>query len=99
MTLTSCLIFSAAVLCVGIYGLLTRKQAVAMLLSIELMANSANMVFASYAHFRGGPSAQVFVLFALAITVAEVAVGLALVMLLYRRHGDTALDLASEARQ
>lgn len=99
MTLTSCLILSAAVLCVGIYGLLTRKQAVAMLLSIELMANSANMVFASYGHFRGGPSAQVFVLFALAITVAEVAVGLALVMLLYRRHGDTALDLASEARQ
>lgn len=99
MTLTSCLILAAAVLCIGVYGLLTRKQAVAMLLSIELMANSANMVFASYGHFRGGPSAQVFVLFALAITVAEVAVGLALVMLLYRRHGDTALDLASEARQ
>jgi NADH:ubiquinone oxidoreductase subunit K len=99
MTLTSCLILAAAVLCIGVYGLLTRKQAVAMLLSIELMANSANMVFASYGHFRGGPSAQIFVLFALAITVAEVAVGLALVMLLYRRHGDTALDLASEARQ
>lgn len=99
MTLTTCLILSALVLCIGVYGLITRKQAVAMLLSVELMANSANMVFASYGHFRGGASAQVFVLFALAITVAEVAVGLALVMLLYRRHGDTALDLASEARQ
>ena len=40
-----------------------------------------------------------FVLFALAITVAEVAVGLALVMLIYRRHGDTSLDLACEAKQ
>jgi NADH-quinone oxidoreductase subunit K len=99
MTLTSCIILAAAVMSIGIYGLVTRKQAVAMLLSVELMANAANMVFASYGHFRGGPSAQVFVLFALAITVAEVAVGLALVMLLYRCHGDTVVDLASEARQ
>ncbi|MBM4781125.1 MAG: NADH-quinone oxidoreductase subunit NuoK [Archangiaceae bacterium] len=99
MTLTSCLILAAAVMAIGLYGLVTRKQAVAMLLSVELMANAANMVFAAYGHFRGGPSAQVFVLFALAITVAEVAVGLALVMLLYRRHGDTTVDLASEARQ
>lgn len=99
MTLTHCILLAVAVLCIGLYGLLTRKQAIAMLLSVELMANSANMVFAAYGHFRGGPSAQIFVLFALAITVAEVAVGLALVMLLYRRHGDTALDLASEARQ
>lgn len=99
MTLTSCILLAAAVLCIGIYGLLTRKQAIALLLSVELMANAANMVFAAYGHFKGGESAQIFVLFALAITVAEVAVGLALVMLLYRRHGDTALELASEARQ
>ncbi|MBE2250780.1 MAG: NADH-quinone oxidoreductase subunit NuoK [Myxococcus sp.] len=84
---------------IGVYGVVTRRQAVAMLLSVELMANSANIVFASFAHFRGGPSAQVFVLFALALTVAEVAIGLALVMLLYRRHGDTSLALASEARR
>ena len=70
-----------------------------MLLSVELMANAANILFASFGHFRGGVTGQVFVLFALAITVAEVAVGLALVMLIYRRHGDTTLDLASEAKQ
>ncbi len=99
MTLTSCLLLAAAVLCIGVYGLVTRKQAIAMMLSIELMANAANMVFAAFGHFRGGPAAQVMILFALAITVAEVAVGLALIMLLYRRHGDTNLDLASEARQ
>lgn len=99
MTLTSCLLLAMAVLSIGVYGLITRKQAVAMLLSIELMANSANIVFAAFGHFKGGPAAQVLVLFALGITVAEVAVGLALIMLLYRRHQDTNLDLASEARQ
>lgn len=98
MTLTSCLLLATFLFCVGLYGLLTRRQAVAMLLSIELMANAANIVFVSFAHFRGGPG-QAVALFALAVTVAEVAVGLALVMLLHRRHGDTVLDLASEAKE
>lgn len=99
MTLSGCIALASALLCIGIYGLVTRKQAVAMLLSVELMANAANILFAAFGHFRGGVTGQVFVLFALAITVAEVAVGLALVMLIYRRHGDTTLDLASEAKQ
>jgi NADH-quinone oxidoreductase subunit K len=99
MTLTGCILLAAGLLCIGVYGLVTRKQAVAMLLSVELMANSANILFAAFAHFRGGAAGQVFVLFALAITVAEVAVGLALVLLIYRRHGDTELDLASEAKR
>lgn len=99
MTLAGCIALASALMCIGVYGLVTRKQAVAMLLSVELMANSANILFAAFGHFRGGAAGQVFVLFALAITVAEVAVGLALVMLIYRRHGDTTLDLASEAKQ
>lgn len=99
MTLAGCITLASALMCIGVYGLVTRKQAVPMLLSVELMANSANILFAAFGHFRGGATGQVFVLFALAITVAEVAVGLALVTLLYRRHGDTTLDLASEAKQ
>ncbi len=99
MTLERILMLAFAVFAVGLYGLLSRKQAIAMLLSVELMANAANMVFAAFAHFKGDASQQIFVLFALAITVAEVAVGLALVMLLYRRHGDTLVDLANEAKE
>ena len=98
MTLQSLLYLASAMFAVGLYGVTTRKQAVAIMLSIELMANAANLAFAAFAHFRGGPG-QVAVLFALAITVAEVAVGLALIVLLYRRHGDTVVDLASEAKQ
>jgi NADH-quinone oxidoreductase subunit K len=97
MTLRALLLVATALFSIGIYGLLTRRQAVALLLSIEVMANAANLVFVAFARFGGAPG-HPLVLFALAITVAEVAVGLALVLLLYRRHGDTLLELASEAK-
>jgi NADH-quinone oxidoreductase subunit K len=97
LTLTNCLLVAALLFSIGVYGVLTRRQAVALLLALELMMNAANLAFVAFAHFRGGPG-QVFVIFALAITVAEVAVGLALVMLLFRRFDDTALDRASEAK-
>jgi NADH-quinone oxidoreductase subunit K len=97
VTLRAFLLVAAFLFSVGIYGLLTRRHAVALLLSIELMANAANLVFVAFARFGGAPG-QPLVLFALSVTVAEVAVGLALVTLLYRRHGDALLDLASEAK-
>lgn len=99
MTLAHVLTLASLVFSVGVYGLITRRHAVAMLLSVELMANAANIAFVGFAHHHGGTLGHVFVLFALAVIVAEVAVGLALVMLLYRRHGDTVLDLASEAKR
>lgn len=97
MTLRALLLVATALFSIGTYGLLTRRQAVALLLSIEVMANAANLVFVAFARYGGAPG-HPLVLFALAITVAEVAVGLALVLLLYRRHGDTLLELASEAK-
>jgi NADH-quinone oxidoreductase subunit K len=98
MTLTNSLLLAAALFCVGLYGMLSRKQAIATLLSLELMANAANIVFVAFGYFRGTPG-HPMVLFSLAITVAEVAVGLALVMLLARRYGDTDIDLAQETKE
>ncbi|HVP59102.1 MAG TPA: NADH-quinone oxidoreductase subunit NuoK [Myxococcaceae bacterium] len=97
MTLRALLLVATALFSLGIYGLVTRRQAVALLLSIEVMANAANLVFVAFARYGGAPG-HPLVLFALAITVAEVAVGLALVLLFYRRHGDTLLEMASEAK-
>ncbi len=99
MTLSTCLLLATALFCVGVYGLLSRRQAIAVLLSVELMANAANLCFVAFSRYRGGDAGQVFALFALAITVAEVAVGLAIVILLYRSHGDTRLELAREMKQ
>ena len=97
MTLRALLLVATALFSIGIYGLVTRRHAVALLLSIEVMVNAANLVFVAFARYGGAPG-HPLVLFALAITVAEVAVGLALVLVLYRRYGDTLLELASEAK-
>ena len=96
MTLSTCLLLATALFAVGVYGLLTRRHVVAILLSVELMANAASICFVAFGHFRTGVLGQLFALFALAITVAEVAVGLAIVILLYRTHGDTRVDAARE---
>jgi len=98
MTLQLSLLLAAALFSVGIYGVLTRRQLIGLLLSIELMANAANLSFVAFSRFRGGATAQVFALFGLAITVAEVAVGLALVILFYRTWSDTRADAAHELR-
>jgi NADH-quinone oxidoreductase subunit K len=99
MTLATTLLLASALFSIGVYGLLTRRQTVAILLSVELMANAANLVFVGFSTFRGGATGQIFAIFALAITVAEVAVGLALMILLYRSWGDTRIDLASEMKR
>lgn len=99
MTLQMCLLLASALFALGVYGLVTRRQAIAILLSVELMANAANIAFVAFSHFRGTVLGQAFALFSLALTVAEVAVGLALVILLYRSHGDTQVELASEFKE
>jgi len=98
MTLSHCVLLASALFCVGVYGLLSRRQLVTILLSVELMANAANIVFIAFGHFRGGSTGQVFTVFSLALTVAEVVVGLSLVLLLYRRHGDAEIALAKEMK-
>ncbi len=99
MTLSTCLLLATALFCVGVYGLLSRRQAIAILLSVELMANAANLCFVAFSRYRGAVTGQVFAVFSLAITVAEVAVGLAIVILVYRTYRDTRVELASEMKQ
>ncbi len=98
MTLSTCLVLATALFSTGVYGLATRREAIAVLLSVELMVNAANVVFVAFGRFRGVAAGQTFVVFSIAVTVAEVAVGLALVVLLYRRHRDVTLDVASEMK-
>jgi NADH:ubiquinone oxidoreductase subunit K len=92
------LLLSAALFAIGIYGLLSRKNAVGMLLSVELMANAVNINLVAFSRYHGGPTGQVFAVFAIALTVAEVVVGLALVILLYRMQKDVAVDTANALR-
>jgi NADH-quinone oxidoreductase subunit K len=95
MPLQPYLLLSAALFAIGIYGLLSRRNAVGMLLSVEVMANAVNINLVAFSRYHGGALGQVFAVFAIALTVAEVVVGLALVILLYRAQKDVAVDAAS----
>jgi NADH-quinone oxidoreductase subunit K len=95
MALQPILLLTAALFAIGIYGLSSRRNAVGMLLSVELMVNAVNINLVAFSRYHGGPVGQVFAVFAIALTVAEVVVGLALVILLYRAQRDVAVDAAS----
>ncbi len=96
--LTWYLLLAAALFAVGTYGLLTRRNAVAILLSIEIMANAVNVNLVAFSRFLNDLAGQVFTLFAISLTVAEVVVGLAIVVLLYRDRDDVRADLADRMR-
>ena len=98
MTLASVLLVAFAVFAIGLYGVLARRHAIAVLLSIELMFNAVNLAIVALSWSRGLLSGVVLVLFAIAITVAEVAVGLSLVLLAARRARSVVLDDLSEMR-
>ena len=88
-----CLLLAALLFAIGVFGLLTRRNAIGILLSVELMANAVNINLVAFARLHGGATGQVFALFAIALTVAEVAVGLALVILMARQR--RTIDVAS----
>jgi NADH-quinone oxidoreductase subunit K len=84
MGLQAYILLGAAVFAIGLFGVLTRRNAIGILLGVELMLNAVNINFAAFARFRGDLTGWVFTLFAIAITVAEVAIGLAIVIAIFR---------------
>ena len=90
--LTHYLILSAMLFCIGIYGVLTKKNAIYVLMSIELMLNAVNINFVAFSAYSGDVSGQIFALFSIALAAAEVAIGLAIFLLLYKRYGTVELQ-------
>lgn len=78
------LILGFLVFSIGLFGVLTRRNAIGILIALELMFNASNLVFVGFARAFGAVNGQVFALFSIAVTVAEVAVGLAIVILIFR---------------
>jgi NADH-quinone oxidoreductase subunit K len=78
------LALAAAVFAVGLFGVLTRRNAIGILLGIELMLNAVNINLVAFARFNGDLMGLVFTLFTIAITVAEIGVGLAIVIAIFR---------------
>ena len=80
------LLFSAVLFSVGVYGVLARRNAVLVLMSIELMLNAVNVNLVAFAQQIGQIAGQVFALFVIAVAAAEVGIGLAIVILIYRNR-------------
>ena len=95
MTLEHFLILGAVLFCVGLLGAFTRRNAVVVLFSIEIMLNAANLNFIAFWRFSENPDSlhgPLFTLFTIAVAAAEVAVGLALVIAVYRHFKTVDLE-------
>ena len=98
MALNNFLILSAFLFCTGIYGVLARKNAVLVLMSIELMLNAVNLNLVAFSAQARDVSGQVFALFVITIAAAEVGVGLAIVLLIYRNLKSPDLDRVEQLK-
>lgn len=94
MPVTQFVMLSAFLFCTGIYGVLARRNGVLVLMSIELMLNAVNVNLVAFSQFLQDAafSGQIFTLFVIAVAAAEVGIGLAIVILIYRNRETINVD-------
>jgi len=92
------LLLSIALFCIGVCGVLIRRNALIVLMAIELMLNAVNLLLVVSSRVHSDLSPQVFVFFIMIVAAAEVAVGLALFTMIYRHTGYTDTDTFSELK-
>lgn len=86
------LILSAFMFIVGVTGVLIRRNAIVVFMSIELMLNSANLTLVTFSSFLGNPIGQIFVFFVMTVAAAEAAVGLAIIIAVFRNKMTVNID-------
>lgn len=91
-SLDAYLILSTLLFSIGTFGFLARRNAISMLMSIELMLNAVNLAFVAFSRWRGTLDAQVLVFFVLTVAAAEAAVGLAIIIAAQRRKDTLDVD-------
>ncbi len=98
MLINQFLFLGAFLFCTGVYGVLARRNGVLVLMSIELILNAVNLNLVAFGAFDQTVAGQVFALFVIAIAAAEVGVGLAIVLLIYRNSHSIDLDKVAEMK-
>ena len=83
---------SALMFCIGIFGVLYRRNAIIVFMSIEIMLNAVNLLFVAFSTYHQDANGQVFVFFSMAVAAAEVAVGLAILVSVFRNLGSIDID-------
>jgi NADH-quinone oxidoreductase subunit K len=86
------LILSAFMFCVGVLGVVVRRNAIIVFMSIELMLNSVNLSLIAFSSFLGDPTGQMLVFFVMTVAAAEAAVGLAIIIALFRNKQTVNID-------
>ena len=92
------LTLAALLFIIGLYGSLTRKNAVGVLMSLELMFNSVNINLVAFSHFLNHPTGLIFSIFIIAVAAAEVTVGVALILSVYRNRNSIDLEDLTQLR-
>src|SRR5690606_24713052 len=96
--ITHYIILSALLFVIGVFGVLSRSNAIIIFMSIELMLNAVNILLAAFAAFRGDAAGQIFVFFIMAVAAAEVAVGLAIIVMTFRNTGSIDINVLNRLK-
>jgi NADH-quinone oxidoreductase subunit K len=92
------LILGAALFAIGVVGVVTRRNALVIFMSVELMLNAVNLTFLAFGRFRLDIDAQVFGFLVMALAAAEVAIGLAIIVTVFRNRATLRVDEANRLR-
>jgi len=98
ITLYHYLGLAAALFAIGLVGVVTRRNAIGVLIGVELILNAANINLVGFSRFSGGLDAQVFAIFVIVLAAAEAAVALAIVLQLFDKRSDVDVDRANSLR-
>ncbi len=91
-SLSGYIFLSSVLFTIGILGILIRKNIIIIFMSIELMLNAINLLLAAFSVHHNNPDGQVFVFFIMAVAAAEVTIGLAILVMIYRNTGSVSID-------
>jgi len=83
---------------IGVIGVLIRRNAIVIFMSVELMLNSVNLLLTAFSVYRGDATGQVFVFFIMALAAAEVAVGLAIIVMIYRNTNSVDINVLNRLK-
>ena len=86
------LLLAAVLFCIGVFGVIARRNAVLVLMSIELILLSVNINFVAFSAYLGDLTGQVFAMFILTVAAAEAAIGLAILVVYFRNRGSIAVE-------
>jgi len=92
------ILLSAIIFSIGVIGVLIRRNAIVIFMSVELMLNAVNLLLTAFSVYRGDAAGQVFVFFIMALAAAEVAIGLAIIVMIYRNTNSIDINVLNRLK-